>query len=595
MGDCNAHDPRNIPLLLAGGGAGQLKGGRHIRYPKDTPLANLHLTLLDKLGVHLDRIGDSTGRLDDRALDWSCRPGDVGVRACFVAGMTSGELRQRRHGNTLHVLWPSFAALGVALAWSLDVTAAGDLRLIDAVKNRDADAVRALLTQHVDVNATQGDGATALHWAAHFDDLSMADVLIRAGARVSAADDTGVTPLYLACTNRSRAMVEKLLAAGANPNAALLNGETALMTCARTGEAGAVKALLARGADVNAKEPSHDQTALMWAAAQKHPDVVAALLEHGADVRARSRVYTQTVTSEVTQRAGREALNYTVPRGGSTPLLFAARVGRRRVRTPPAGGRRGRQRRAAERHDRPGRGGAQRPPGGRNPAAGQRRGRRTPPSVGYTALHAAVLRGSLDLVKALLAHGANPNAQITKGTPVRRNSEDFELPATLIGATPYLLAAKFLEADIMRALAAAGADPRRPMKTGETPLMAAAGVGASAQADRRGLSVLDGGKVEDERRVVDAVTAAIAHGGDVNAVNQAGDTALHGAAALGYNRVIQLLVDSGAQPSVKNKRGQTPLAVVAAKKGEAVRAPDRSSRTAQQSTAELLRKLGAVD
>ena len=69
-------------------------------------------------------------------------------------------------------------------------------------------------------------------------------------------------------------------------------------------------------------------------------------------------------------------------------------------------------------------------------------------------------------MKALLAHGANPNAQITKGTPVRRNSEDFELPATLIGATPYLLAAKFLELDIMRALAAAGADPRLPMKTG---------------------------------------------------------------------------------------------------------------------------------
>jgi Protein of unknown function (DUF1552) len=68
MGDCNAHDPRNVPVLLAGGGAGHLKGGRHIRYPKETPLANLHLTLLDKFGVPLDRIGDSTGRIDDRAL-----------------------------------------------------------------------------------------------------------------------------------------------------------------------------------------------------------------------------------------------------------------------------------------------------------------------------------------------------------------------------------------------------------------------------------------------------------------------------------------------------------------------------------------------
>jgi hypothetical protein len=68
MGDCNAHDPRNIPLVLAGGRSAQLTGGRHIRYPKETPLANLHLTLLDKLGIPMDRMGDSTGRLDDRAL-----------------------------------------------------------------------------------------------------------------------------------------------------------------------------------------------------------------------------------------------------------------------------------------------------------------------------------------------------------------------------------------------------------------------------------------------------------------------------------------------------------------------------------------------
>src|SRR6185503_9850328 len=128
-------------------------------------------------------------------------------------------------------------------------------------------------------------------------------------------------------TNRSAAMVERLLTADANPNAALLSGETVLMTCSRTGEMGAVTALLARGANVNAKEPAHDQTALMWAAAQRHPQVVRALVERGADVRARSRVYAQTVTSEVTQRAGREELNYSVRRGGSTPLLFAARVG----------------------------------------------------------------------------------------------------------------------------------------------------------------------------------------------------------------------------------------------------------------------------
>src|SRR5205085_12442656 len=81
------------------------------------------------------------------------------------------------------------------------------------------------------------------------------------------------------------------------------------------------------GAKVNTKEPEHDQTALRWAAAEKHPDAVKVLLDAGADVLARSRTYTQTVTSEVTQRAGREELNYTVLRGGSTALLFAARSG----------------------------------------------------------------------------------------------------------------------------------------------------------------------------------------------------------------------------------------------------------------------------
>src|SRR5688572_16640242 len=117
------------------------------------------------------------------------------------------------------------------------VTAAGaDARLIKAVRSKDAAAVRALIKQRVDVNAPQGDGATALHWAAHVDDLAIADLLIRAGARAAVANENGFTPLHLACTNRSAGMVERLLSAGADANAASLNGETVLMTCARSGE-----------------------------------------------------------------------------------------------------------------------------------------------------------------------------------------------------------------------------------------------------------------------------------------------------------------------------------------------------------------------
>jgi len=215
--------------------------------------------------------------------------------------------------------------LGLAAAFAH--AAAPDLRLIQAIKNHDDASARALLAQHADVNAQQGDGATALHWAAYHDDLTMADALIRAGARVDTANDLGATPLHLACTNRSARMVDRLLAAKANPNAWLLDGETVLMTCARAGSAAAVKALLVHGADSKAKEPEHSQTALMWAAAEKHPDVTALLIEFGADVRARSVSYAQTVVGESTQRAGREELNYSVTRGGSTPLLFAARSG----------------------------------------------------------------------------------------------------------------------------------------------------------------------------------------------------------------------------------------------------------------------------
>jgi hypothetical protein len=214
--------------------------------------------------------------------------------------------------------------------------------------------------------------------------------------------------------------------------------------------------------------------------------------------------------------------------------------------------------------------------------------------VGYTALHAAVLRSGVRLVNALLSHSANPNLRMTKGTPVRRNSEDFELPATLIGATPYFLAAKFLEPAIMRVLAAAGADVHLSMKSGDTPLLAAAGMGAGPQTDRRGLSVLDGGKIEDERRVVESVAVALANGAGVNEANQAGDTAVHAAALLGYDSVLRQLADAGARFDAKNRLGLTALEQISNKSGAGLRSPDRTNLGPRQSTVELLRGLGGA-
>ena len=154
------------------------------------------------------------------------------------------------------------------LAMTSLAAAATDLRLVDAARGRDTEAVRRLLNEGVPVNASRPDGFTALHWAVQSEKADIADLLIRAGASVSAADNYGVTPLLLACTNGSVPMVDLLLEAGANPNAAQAYGETVLMTCARTGALDAVKALLARGAEVNAKETAEGQTALMWAAAE---------------------------------------------------------------------------------------------------------------------------------------------------------------------------------------------------------------------------------------------------------------------------------------------------------------------------------------
>ncbi|HEU4688566.1 MAG TPA: ankyrin repeat domain-containing protein [Vicinamibacterales bacterium] len=505
--------------------------------------------------------------------------------------MSALDYDTQRHRGTEEFCVSLWVILLVAVATTA-LAAAGDSPLIEAVKGRNVEAVRSLLKQKVDVNARQGDGATALHWAVHRSDDTIVDLLLRAGAKPDLADDTGATPLYLACLNRSGATVERLLQARANPNAALVTGETVLMTCARTGEAAGVRALIARGANVNVKEPGHDQTALMWAAAQSHPDAVDALLKGGADVRARSRSYTQTVTSEVTQRAGREELNYTVPRGGSTPLLFAARSGDdESVKLLVEAG--------ADVNDTLADGASAlviAAHSGHTRAAVTLLEKGADPNaadIGYTALHAAVLRSDLELVKTLLARKADPNAQITKGTPVRRTSQDFELPKVLIGATPYLLAARFLEADIMRALAAGGADTRLPMSDGATPLLAAAGMGIVAPTqderrgtNRRGLAIVDGGRIEPETQVLETVSAALNLGSDINGTNPAGDTALHVAANQGYDSVVKLLVEQGADLNARNAKGLTPLGALEARAG---------ARTARKSTIDLLRSLGATE
>ena len=503
----------------------------------------------------------------------------------------------------------SIAAVAAAVLTAvLTASAAGDSPLVSAIRNKDVRSVQALLRQGANPNTPQGDGSTPLFWAAQVNEVPIAELLIRAGARADVSNDTGFTAAHVACINQSASMVQRLLAAGANPNAASLNGETVLMTCARTGNADAVKALLVRGARVNDKEKAHDQTALMWAAAQGHSAVVKLLTEARADVQARSRSYSQTVVNEDTQRTGREELNYDVQKGGSTALLLTARTG-------DAESARALLDAGANPND-------AMPDGmsalvlaafsGRSAIGQLLLDRGADPNAfgtGYTALHAAILKSDVALVKALLAHGANPNVKMTKGTPLRRETTDFNLPQTLVGTPPYLLAARFLEPEILRALAAGGADVKATAANGTNALMLAAGMGARGNGSRRGIGPTNFGHPEPESLVLATVKAALDADPTPNAANQAGDTALHAAAQAGFDTVVQYLVDKGADVNAKNGRGQTPLATLSQGRGRrgggagagaaaAVDAgaagADEPAQNTSSSTAALLRKLGGT-
>ena len=492
--------------------------------------------------------------------------------------------------------------------------ASSDMRLVEAVKKADKAAVRALLQQRIDVNTPEADGTTALHWAAQQDDRQTADLLIRAGANVKAANRYGVTPLYAACVNGNAAIIEALLKAGADPNTILPEGETALMTAARTGKVDAVKVLLAHGADVNAKERWRGQTSLMWAAAEGHVAVAQALIELGADINARSNGGFTPVLFAA--RAGQiDAAKAVIAAGANVnDTIQGAR--------PAAGGSGG------------GRGGTYNPSSANaanNPAAARaalaqalntgNRGNPGPNGTsalvlavinahfelaaalldlgadpnadgqGWTALHQlawtrrppiqhglpnAVPTGKIDsltLAKALLAHGANPNArQKTEPADGARNVLD------RIGSTPFLLAAKVGDTDYMRVLVAGGADPSLTTEEGTTPMMAAAGVGIWHVGESAGTS----------EEAFEAVKLAYELGNDVNAVNGNGDTALHGAAIRGANAIVQFLVDKGVKMDARNKIGWTPLTIA-----EGVMYPNTFNR--QLETAALLHQLGAKD
>ena len=470
--------------------------------------------------------------------------------------------------------------------------------LVDAVTAKDMAALRELLRNGVDVNAPAGDGATPLHWAVYGDDPAIVSLLVRAGAKVNVANDLGITPLYLASANGNAVIVRELLAAGARPDAASATGVTPLMEAARNSGVEVVQALLDRGAAVNVAEESRGQTALMWAAARQHPDVVRVLLDHRADVQARTHVRRLSVMLDRgPRRSVKTAMQDArqIEAGGSTALMFAALAG-------DAESARLLLVRGANANDSAADGTS---PliaaafAGHPTVVQVLLDARADPNltgVGYSALHAAVLRGDLASVRALLAKGADANARLTGGSPVRRFGSQWALPSTLRGATPLMVAAVYLEVDIIRALLAAGATPSLGLPNGTTPILAAAGAALETEARPSDLvrwNVVDADSPvipRAEPDVLEATRLLLDAGANVNDASETGDTALHAAAATGLTTVIQLLADRGATLEVRNKSGQTPLALTIPRQREG-RSPAAPGFKAAE---DLLRKLGAT-
>ena len=465
---------------------------------------------------------------------------------------------------------PYRAALGasaLAMLFAAVVAAAdGDVRLVEAARTRDAQTIHSLLKQRIDVNVRAEDGSTAVLWAAHWNDLAVADLLIRAGADVNLANDLGMTPLSLACTNANAALVEMLLKAGANPNKAIATGETPVMTCAGTGSVDAVRMLITRGADVNAKELSQNQTALMWAAAERHPDIVRVLIERGAQLSARTKkgftalhfaaregdldsgrlllaagvdvnIRSQLDATEKGTKgegAGRGAGGPSYEASvstGATPLLVATV----RAHVPFALFllKQGADPNAADAGFAP-----------LHWAAGTWESGEANPVFGFNDAMSGIPQreAKLQLVKALLTRGANPNARMTQRPPGFAGGY-----TDSVGATPFFLAAATADVELMRLLLAAGADPLQMTRTNTTAIMAAAGMNRTL-----------GESAVTEDQALEAVKLLLERGVDAKAVASNGENALFGPAYRGWNRLLQLLIDQGANVNAVSKAGITP-------------------------------------
>ena len=443
-------------------------------------------------------------------------------------------------------------------------------------------AVPVLLLAAASAGAGSGvdvDGTTALHWAVRRDDASTVARLLRRGADPDAANRYGVTPLMLASVNGNAEISTALLEAGADPGGSLPSGETVLMTAARTGSEQVIRALLNYGADPNVAEHTQGETALIWAVAEDHSEAALALLEGGANVNARSA----PTTFPKLDFGASGIVPMALPKGQFTALMYASRQGAldsARVLID-----RGADIDLAD-------------PDGTTALvlaiinahydlAAFLLDRGADPTIadasGMGALYAAVdmhsltwMQGrpapkttdrltSLDLITQILDQRADPDQALVSPLLLRHHA--LGDPVLGAGATSLMRSAKTGDTAVMRLLLDYGADSTLLQKNGTTMLMVAAGLG---WRDGGGaLPVFDRGSEPD---AIEVMKMCLAHGADVNTANDAGDTALHGAAIRGADSLVTFLVEHGARVDAKNRQGRTPLDI-------AMRRQDRSPST----------------
>jgi uncharacterized protein len=486
------------------------------------------------------------------------------------------------------------SVFGAALLWAAGVASAVTPPLVVALRTADVAQATALLDSGADVRLGGQDGTTPLHWAAHHNLQPLVDRLLKAGADVNARNDYGATPLSEAAIVADPALVRRLLKAGADVESANGDGMTALMVVARSGNVEAAKLLLKAGAKVDAREQWRQQTALMWAAAQGQADMVRLLVRNGADVDARSLVndWERQITAEPRYQAR--------PKGGLTPLLYAARRGCVGCARALVEG--GADVNLADPHDVT--------PllmatqnlnfdtaayllgAGADPNLWDDTGRvplyaavdlNTLPAGGRADRPSTDQVSSLELIERLLKAGANPDMQLKLQPPFRSLRDDRGADNMLItGATPLLRAAKAADLPAMKLLIEHGANVELATMYGIRPLMAAAG-NASSKIDTRG-------RYKTAADAMAAIDLLVSAGANVNGVDNNGQTALFGAAMWGWNDVVHKLLAHGAKLDVVDKRGRTPVDAALGTAGGS----GRTATEPQPQTAQMLRDLMAA-